>query len=704
MNPRRLLATTVAVMVGLGMATTAPGQELTRRGEIEMIGMTGTVGPGTRAAANDSGDDTDDDTGDDVDETVDDVILRLAVTNSGELPLEDLRVTASLHPSSTVRSSLHRALDDDDLDSRSLLGAEADVDDLVIESGETLGVRVVLPSVDIPWPDDPAVLPIAVALFAGSEQLDTFTTAVVWLPRAVRPSLHEVVVVPLTGAPTIDFRGRYTDAVLAATTPGSRIRTAIAELSRRPDARVVVAPDVVLIEELAGRAPGYVSASGTTVPADADAATTAADTLASLTELIQGLPLDPVVGPYGKADIAALTELQPIPQITALAPEALTTARTRLQGLVGRAPDLGTHLATTITTPAVVDLVRDQRILLPYSHTSGPPADNEPALPSPLGQVQSGSGSVISQTIVTDPHVDAILRDTSSDAGIGEAVQRLRVELAQLWLESPSRDRALLVIVPDDVTPSRRLLSGWLDVLLGDPWLDPGSPRQVSDAVTRTGVTVSLAAATNTATTPVVGLLGTDLVLLAALEAAAGDTTLDTPLTLLRDAVMRASATIVTDPDTAIAELDAVRATLDLGFGAVDIGGGSRTLTSEVGDIPVTIRRVSGGPLNVVVRIDSTGRLVWEPGTQTQRLTLAAGTSRTVAFNTRAVSRGTFPVTVTVLDPTETKVLATSTLTVRSTAFASPPSLLLIGLVVVALLTVSYRRRKRPLELIETTP
>lgn len=695
MKARALFAIVLAVAIGTVGAASAPAQGIRPRGDLALIGITGVLGPGSRPATSDAPEGAED-----PDETLDDVILRVAVTNSGETTLDDLRVTAGLHPPPAVRSVLHRALDDDDLDSRSLLAADGDVDGVTIEVGETLGVRVTFPSIDIPWPEDPAVLPIAIGLFSGSEQLDTLTTAVVWLPRPVVPTLHEVVVVPLTGEMSVRTTGTYPASALAATAVDSPLRTTASVLGMRAGAAVVVAPDVALIEELVGRAGGYVTEDGTVVGEDDDGARTARATLDELTALVRQLPLDPVVGPYAQADIAALTELTTIPQISALAPEVIAMARTRLQGLVGRAPDLGTHLATTTTTPAAVDLVRDQRILMPYSQTTGPPADNEPALSSPLGQVASSTGSV-AEAFITDPHVDAVVASTSLDDGLGAVVQRLRVELAQLWLEAPSRDRALLVIVPEAAASSRRLLSGWLDVLLDDPWLAPAGPREVTGQATRSGVTVTLAANVASATPPIVGVLGTDIVLLSALDAATADLNGPVlPLAELRDTVLRASRDMVNDPPTALAELAAVQIIVEGGFGAVDIGGGSRTLTSEVGDIPVTIRRVSGGPLNVTVRVESTGRLVWDPGTQVQRLTLAANTSQTVAFSTRAVSRGTFPVTVTVMDPTQTKVLATTTLTVRSTAFASPPSLLLIGLVVVGLLTVSYRRRRRPLELV----
>jgi hypothetical protein len=66
-----------------------------------------------------------------------------------------------------------------------------------------------------------------------------------------------------------------------------------------------------------------------------------------------------------------------------------------------------------------------------------------------------------------------------------------------------------------------------------------------------------------------------------------------------------------------------------------------------------------------------------------------------VAFRTTAVSRGTFPVTVSVWDPTRTRLLDSSTLSVRAAAI-STPALVGIGAVVVILLAAGARRRRKP--------
>lgn len=691
--PRRAVAALLVPVVVLLLAGGATAQESpTPQADLALVGLTGVVGPGSRPVPEDGTED---------DPSLDDVDVRVAITNDGVVPVEDLRITVDVHPAVGVRSRLHAALDDDEVDGRVLERQRVELDDPVA-AGETLGVTVTLPGAAVPWPDVAGVLPLVVELETGTETLDTLTSAVVWLPTSVTPSLHAVVAVPLAGDTSVTTSGAIPADVLPAARPRSPLRTLLAVVAARVDTQLLTVPDVALVEELAARADGYTALDGTEVRAEDPAAATAAATLAELTEVLGALPADPVLGPYADADVAALASVQSDPAVRSLAGEAVTTARTRLQGLVGRAPDLGTYVASGRTTPAVVDVVRDQRILLPYQQTQGPPAANEPDLGPALGQVAS-DGGFLAPALVTDPHVDAILADTGLGDGLAARQQRLRAELAQLWLEAPNRDRLVLVMPEDDWAPGARLAGAWLDVLLGDPWLEVASARDAIDAVGPTGVVVPLAASTTRVPSALLAALDADLRLLAALEAASGDIDdREQPVSLpaLRDALLRATSTLGTDAAATLADLDRIRDLVEAGFGRTTIADGAQiTLASETGELPVTLQRVEGGAINVVVEVESPGRLVWEGEGQRQRLLLPPDSSRTVSFSARAVSRGTFPVTVTVLDPTETRVLSTATLSVRSTAI-SVPALWIIGGLVVGLLVVGRVRRRPRLELV----
>jgi MYXO-CTERM domain-containing protein len=97
----------------------------------------------------------------------------------------------------------------------------------------------------------------------------------------------------------------------------------------------------------------------------------------------------------------------------------------------------------------------------------------------------------------------------------------------------------------------------------------------------------------------------------------------------------------------------------------------------------------------VRVEVASQGRLVWPDGRRSEPLELTDGVAQTVSFQTRALSTGTFPVTVRVTDPTGEHELERTTVSVRSTAI-SGPALSATGLAVLALLLAGALRRRRP--------
>jgi hypothetical protein len=117
------------------------------------------------------------------------------------------------------------------------------------------------------------------------------------------------------------------------------------------------------------------------------------------------------------------------------------------------------------------------------------------------------------------------------------------------------------------------------------------------------------------------------------------------------------------------------------------------TLTSERGAIPVTVQHPEGGPLDVLVEIAAQGRLTFQEGTS-RLVRLEEGGTATVSFEATALSRGTFPVAVTVRTPDQGVVLAGRLVEVRATA-VSRPALVAVAVIVVLLLLVGRLRRPR---------
>lgn len=673
------------------MATAADAvaaqDEVTPVGRLTLVGLSGRLGPGFDDPVDV------DDPEEDAEEVTYDVDVRIGV-----VPVTDVdepRVTVALHPSTGVRDSLHAALDDGVLDTRALATAEQRLDE-PLRAGTQVGLALQLPDADVPWPDEPGVFPVAIGLFDGSTQLDQLVTAVVWLPAPALPTLQTVTVLPLTGATTRSVRGNPSADPLPVTDRGSPLRVLLQALRTHPDLVVTPSPSVTLVEELADRADGWTTDDDRVFPSGDPLAVAAATTLDEIRAVVAEADGDPVVGAYADADIAALAAATLTPEVAALASEAVSTSRNRLQQLLGRAPDLATHLATTTVTPAVVDLLRDQRVVLPWTQTTG-------ATDTSLVQLGGGAG-VAATGLRTDPHVDEILASTTLSDGAVERVQRLRAELALLWLQAPAVTRVVTLLPPRDWNPSLRVLSGWLDVLEDDPWLVPSTPRDVA-ASGRTGPVAALVTATATMSAEIQAQTARVLQLLAALEAATGDQEVGptvAAIPTMRDAVLRATGFATSDPDRAAAILQEVTGLVTQRFGEVVVTAPD-TLLDDAGELPVTLQRRRGGPINVVVVVESAGRLVWEGEGQMRAVALPADSSRTVTFAARAVSRGTFPVTVTVLDPTQTRVLSTTDLSVRSQSI-NLVVLTVIALLVLGLLWFGRRRRgdaARPLALVD---
>ncbi|MDX1621947.1 MAG: DUF6049 family protein, partial [Nitriliruptorales bacterium] len=160
------------------------------------------------------------------------------------------------------------------------------------------------------------------------------------------------------------------------------------------------------------------------------------------------------------------------------------------------------------------------------------------------------------------------------------------------------------------------------------------------------------------------------------------------------------------DLPRATALLSDIATALDRRFGEVTVPASAQvTLTSERGALPVTLQRGEGGPLNVRVEVSSRGNLRWPQ--RSQEVALTGPGTQTVSFDTVALGRGTFNVTVRVTDLTGTRLLEQTNLSVRSTAISRPALIATAAVVVLLLIWGIFRRRrpKRPkLEVVRESP
>ncbi|MFP5310654.1 MAG: DUF6049 family protein [Actinomycetes bacterium] len=631
-----------------------------------------------------------------------DVSARLLVVNGTDEALADLRVVVELHEPVTTRSELRRAVDDGVHEGRRLV-----LQDLTVrEDGELPGGAIAQLAVTITadeggWAErrESAILPLSISLVRGTEVLDVADTAVVHLAEPPAEPLDTVVVVPVDDAPWRGPQDVYAPGVDAAADDDARLDRIVAGLEAHPRAGVTIAPAPHLLEDLRDRADGYREATSDgevrEVPPESAGARRANVLLRRVRDLVQTLPLPPVVGPYADADVAGLAAApSPLPGIAAT---SLSEARRRLTRLVDRQPQAAFH-ATVPLAPATLDLVPGDHLLLPWSAVEGPSLDVNPSsdIPDALRQTRTPAGRTLTAT-VADPWVTLLLDRPDVTNGPVLAGHRVAVETAALWMRAPNAaGRALLAMPSRDWAPPPRFAETALDALTAAPWLRLTDPAAQA-ARGGTPAAMTLRDGVGELPTDLVGeLRATEEALeaaRAALPEGANDIGGRAP-DALREQLLRAPSTwlLPLRVDRSRALLRDARAAVDASLGTVEVPvSATITLTSDRGAIPVTLQRTEGPPVRVRVTVDSQGRLAWPQG-ESRDVVLTGDGAQTVSFEAVALGRGTFPVTVRVSDPSGRRVLEQVTLSVRSTSI-SRPALIGMGAVILLLVVRGLWRR-----------
>ncbi|MFA9431545.1 DUF6049 family protein [Egicoccus sp. AB-alg2] len=670
--------------------------------------LAGVLGPGTAVLE-----------GDELDprmrsDAVEDLALRVLVENAGDAALDRARLIVQLHPPVASRDDLQRALDaGPGTEPQHVLYDEPLRDGEPLRPGSVAGVAADFGPDEIAWTG--GVHPLSVAVVRGTEVLAQADTAVVWLDRPVTEPVLTSIVWPLDDVPWRGVGGDYPRGADRAIQPGGRLDVLLRTLERRPDAPVVIAPAVHLLEDLRDRADGFTSlgrqADGQLdtrfVDPEDPPAVRARDTLQRLRAVARQLPFAPVTGSYADADVNALA--QHGGDLTALGAEAAVEGRRRLLPLLDRAPDAAVHLAGGPLAPEVLDLIPGDQIVLP------PDAVTDATGASPaLRPLRSSSGRLLTG-VVADRHISDSLAASPSEAGPIVDAQRVVAHTAQAWFQDPAESgRSLLVLPPDGWSPSAELAERLLDQLDDAPWLRLTTPSQQAVLGRRGAEPVELA----TATQPALSAAFASALEDAGAELAAVRTALPDDATTigdrrpseLHDTLLRATSRWYLEGSPAEAEalVRDVRGTVEQTFGEVVVASGSRvTLTSDTGQIPVTLQRTRGGPIAVRVEVASQGRLLWPEGQRSETIVLTEGAAQTVSFNTRALSTGTFSVAVRVTDPSGAHTLERTTLSVRSAAISGPALAATGGAVLLLLLAGALRRRRprRPrLEVVDDRP
>ncbi|MEX2550548.1 MAG: DUF6049 family protein [Nitriliruptoraceae bacterium] len=638
-----------------------------------------------------------------------DLRLRVVIENDGQVPLSAAQLVIEVHPSVHTRGTLAEALDGD------LTSNPLHIDTTLLRTERPLpeetfaGLTETITPEEVAWADGAGgVHPVRIAVIRGTEVLDEAITAVVWLNRTPQEPLLTTFAWPIDTSPWRTASGSYPAAVDREVRPGSRLDRLVTALERGPSTvPVVLAPAAHLLEDLSDRSDGYVALErsddgtieGDRVEPSEPGASGSTAMLRRLRDLAGTLLRAPVSSAYADADLAALLDGNELQGELA----ALTAAdgRRRLQRQLGVEVDGATHLVGDRIDDAVLDVLPGETLLLPADATSLPPIGADPDLGSPVRSLRAPSGRLMT-ALVGDPYLEVALENLDHPAGAVVASQRVLAESALAYLTAPGTSERGLVLLPSRTwDPPAAAAEELLLALTEARWLQHVPPNRLATEGRRDNTTLDLADPEQGAFDPA---FTTELTtawqgLDAAVAASPPGTSRldDRPIEELRDDLLRATSRWYRDggEGEATAIVRDVQRRIGVTFGGIEVGSDSVTLTSDTGQIPVTVQRTRGGPLLVTVTVQSQGRLLWPDGRTSEVIELDDGSSQTVSFSTRALSTGTFPVTVIVTDPTGSHELVRDTFSVRSTAI-SRPALTAIAVLVVVLLLVGALRRRRP--------
>jgi len=637
-----------------------------------------------------------------------DLAVRVLVENDGDVPLSAAQLVVEVHPPALTRGTLAEALEGDLTSNPLHVHTELLRTERPLPARSFAGLTETITPEQVAWSDGPGgVHPVRIAVIRGTEVLDEVVTAVVWLNRVPQEPLLTAVVWPIDTPPWRTTAGTYPAAVDREVRPGSRLDRLVTALERGPSTvPVVLAPAAHLLEDLSDRSDGYVAlerAEDGTIernpvePSEPGASASTA-MLRRLRDLADSLLRAPISSAYADADLAALLDGNGLQ--AELAALTASDGRRRLQRQLGVEVDGATHLVGDRIDDAVLDVLPGETLLLPAGTTSLPAIGSDPELGSPVRALRAPSGRLMT-ALVGDPYLEVALEHLDDPAGAVVASQRVLAETAMAYLRAPATsERGLVLLPPRTWDPPAAAAEELLRALSEADWLQHAAPNRLATEGRRVGTALALA-------TPELGAFDpaytTELTaawqgLDAAVAASPPEATRlgERPIEQLRDDLLRSTSRWYRDggEGEAIAIVRDVQQTIRTTFGDVEVGSDSVTLTSDTGQIPITLQRSRGGPLLVTVTVQSQGRLLWPDGRTSEVISLDEGASQTISFPTRALSTGTFPVTVTVTDPTGSHVLVRDTLSVRSTAISRPALTGMAALVVVLLLVGSLRRRR----------
>jgi hypothetical protein len=552
------------------------------------------------------------------------------------------------------------------------------------------GVPRSFPPIEVPMTEFgiSALHPVTVELRAdgGVTPLAVLRTSVVFLAEEqevpLNLSLSIVLDQPIRARPDGVF---LDDALESSLAPGGRLATIVGGLEAEAvPVTLVVSP--VLLEDLRGMADGYRVQEGGGIRSVAQGqagAAGAADMLERLRLLVERPETEVVALPYASPSIPALVESGLGEDLR----EQLELGRTVVRGVLGVEPSttvfrppgsaltgsaldvLGVILGEDGQTEAI--LVDAETLQPPIGLTLSPPA---------VAAVRTAAGDV--PAIAPDPILEERTEAVPEDPAL--AAMWTLGELAALYFELPGTDRGAALLISEDETPQPEFLRLLLRGLRPEPgaaWIRPTSATQVLFA--ETGAeddpleprNLDQSSRTGVVTSDVISAIDRTEEALDRLRSV--EARPDLLEQVRRGILLSESRYLLARQDLALAFLGASRRIVETEFGKIRPPDELTevTLTSRVGDIPLTIHNEADYPVRVRVALRS------------PRLEFLTGATRDVVleppgaafiFPVRAQTTGRFTVGVEVQTPDGVPI-AESTISVRSTGYNRVALVITIG-------------------------
>lgn len=600
---------------------------------------------------------------------------RIVVENLTDRTLDGLRLVVTVHDRTTTRSEFRRALDPtvEDAGPIESVAIDQSIDPLPAGGFAQLEVSIPAEEAGLLDDDDVAVHPVRISLARAFRVLDEVRTAAVGVARPIARPLEAVALLPLDGPVERDA------AASAALLPGGRLDRLLRAVEQTPTGTLTLAPAPHTAEDLQRLVDQAVPG--------------ATDMLTRLQDVIGSRGVGVVSSPYALADVPALASRSSTED---LAMRSIEAGQRRISSLLRVTPDRA-HLLVNTQTDRSIDLAPTNVLLTTWDDTSGPDLDTIPSadIPPALRIGRSPAGRTLS-VLVGDPWITDHLATATGQHGWSVDAHLVVAESAMLFARAPNRaGRVVAVLPPTGWDAPGRLPEELTTRLATAPWLRLDNPVQVAAEGTLTAPWTGTAELGPGRDELLGRIAGAENELAGLASAVAGS---ETPPTVVdrADDLLRAASVWPTARPIARANelLDELEAEIDGAIGTVRIPADSVvTLASERGVIPITIQHPDGAPLDVKVEVASQGRLSFRDS-PSREVRLEEGETTTVTFEATALSRGTFPLAVTVRTPERDVVLAGAVVRVRASA-VSRPALIAVGVVVLLLLAVGRLRRPR---------